>query len=190
MDRQEQSRKAIGFLDLARRRQSDRGYCDRPVEREKIDRCLEAARLAPSACNGQPWFLVVVDEPKLRAAFAGQVKDLVMNHFVTTAPVLVAVVTETPPLVPRLGGHFKNIPYYFMDIGIAVEHFCLQAVDEGLGTCIMGWISERGVKKVLQIPRSKRVPLVVSLGYPKDQALRPKIRKEAGELWGFNKYGR
>ena len=180
----------MNFLDLARRRQSDRGYIDRPVAREAIERCLEAARLAPSACNSQPWFFVVVDEPVLRAQVAQQCRDLVMNHFVESAPVLVAVVAETPALIPRLAGHVKGKQYYLMDVGIAVEHFCLQAADEGLGTCIIGWFGEKAVKRLLQIPARKRVPLVIALGYPKDTTTRLKVRKDVGEIRRYNGYAR
>lgn len=180
----------MSFLDLARRRQSDRGYSDQAVSREQLDRCLEAARLAPSACNGQPWYFIAVDDPALRSALADQVKDLVMNHFVTTAQVLVAVVAQTPPLVPRLAGHWKNKPYYLIDIGIAAEHFCLQAADEGLGSCIIGWFKEREVQRLLGVPKSKRVLLVIALGYAQEPGTRPKVRKEPRDVWGYNGYRR
>jgi nitroreductase len=176
----------MSFLDLVRKRQSDRGYTDCPVGRESIGRCLEAARLAPSAYNSQPWFFVVVDEPGLRAQVAGQCRDLVMNHFVDTAPVLVAVVAETPPLIPRLAGHLKDKQYYLMDIGIAAEHFCLQAAEEHLGTCIIGWFNEKGLKRLLRIPKGKRIALVIALGHPKDTTVRAKLRKELSEISRYN----
>ena len=178
----------MSFLDLARRRQSDRGYSDRPVRRERIERCLEAAMVAPSACNSQPWFFVVVDEPALRTEVAERLHDLVMNRFALSAPVLVAVVAEQPTLLPRLGGLFKDKPYYLMDIGMAVENFCLQAADEGLGTCIIGWFDEPGVKERLGIPKAKRVPLVIAVGYPLNPAARPKVRRGPIETWAYNRY--
>lgn len=176
------------FLDLASRRQSDRGYSDRPVDRAQIERCLEAARLAPSACNSQPWFFVVVDEPQLRLSVAEKLQDMVMNRFVASAPVLVAVVAEPPSLVPRLAGLLKDKPYYLMDIGMAVEHLCLQATDEGLGSCILGWFDEQGVKSLLGIPRGKRVPLVICLGHPLDPSTRPKVRKGTEDIRSYNGY--
>src|SRR5262245_49668080 len=100
----------VNFLELARLRQSDRGYTDVRVERAKIERCLEAAMVAPSACNSQPWFFVVVDDPMLRGDVAKCLSDAVMNRFAVTAPVLVAVVAEQAPLVPRLGGLIKDKP--------------------------------------------------------------------------------
>jgi nitroreductase len=178
----------MSFLDLARRRQSDRGFCDRAVDRERIERCLEAALLAPSACNSQPWFFVAVDDPALRTALAEALQDLVMNRFALSAPVLVAVVAEKPALLPRLGGLIKDKPYWLMDIGMAVGNFCLQATDEGLGTCIIGWFDEPKVRKLLGIPRAKRVPLVVALGYPLDPTVRPKVRKAPDETRAYNRY--
>ena len=178
----------MSFLDLARRRQSDRGYSDRTVEREIIERCLEAARVAPSACNSQPWFFVVVDEPALRVAVAERLHDMVMNRFALTAPVLVAVVAEKPGLLPRFGGLVKDKPYHLMDIGMAVENFCLQATDEGLGTCIVGWFDEKGVQRLLGIPGGKRVPLVIALGYPENPVIREKVRKSPEQTWSYNVY--
>ncbi len=178
----------MSFLDLAKKRQSDRGYTNQPVEREQIGRCLEAARLAPSACNSQPWFFVVVDEPSLCKAIAGELAGIAMNRFATTAPVLVAVVAEKPSLLPRLGALVKDKPYYLMDIGMAAEHFCLQAADEGLGSCIIGWFNETGVKQLLGIPKEKRVPLVIALGHPADRTTRPKMRRDTDEVRSFNSY--
>ena len=179
----------MDFLDLARRRQSDRGYADRALSREQIERCLEAAALAPSACNSQPWFFVVVDEPQLRGRVAGLLQDRVMNRFAPSAPVLVAVVVEKPSLLPRLGGLLKDKPYEWLDVGMAVEHFCLQATQEGLGSCIIGWFDEAGVKELLGVPKARRVPLVITLGYPQDSAVRPKLRKGATATWSYNRYG-
>jgi len=179
----------MDFIDLARRRQSDRGYAERPVERQQIERCLEAAALAPSACNSQPWFFVVVDDPQLRTRVAGLLQDRVMNRFAPSAPVLVAVVVEKPSLLPRLGGLLKGKPYEWLDVGMAVEHFCLQATQEGLGSCIIGWFDEGGVKELLGVPKSRRVPLVITLGYPQDPTVRPKVRKGAAATWSYNRYG-
>ena len=178
----------MSFLHLAGRRQSDRDYSDRPVSREQIERCLEAARLAPSACNSQPWFFVVVDDQSLRQAVAESLHDRVMNRFVLSAPALVVVVAETPRLIPRLAGLFKDKPYYLMDIGMAVENFCLQATDEGLGSCILGWFDEQGVKRRLGIPKDKRVPLVIALGYPREAAPKVKVRKALEEIRSYNGY--
>lgn len=179
----------MDFLDLANRRESVRAYSDKPVDRVAVERCLQAARLAPSACNSQPWYFVAVDDPAVRTPLAECLYDAVMNRFVDQAPVLIAVVAETPPLVPRLAGHWKGKPYWLMDIGMAVEHFCLQAASEGLGTCILGWFDEAGVKRVLGVPRARRIPLAITLGYPRGEP-RGKARKEPAAVWGWNRYAK
>ncbi len=107
------------FLELVTIRQSDRKYTDKPVEREKIERCLEAARLAPSASNSQPWTFVVVDEPELKDKVArktfGPAKTF--NKFVPQAPVIVAIVMEKPKMITEVGGRIKKKEYPLMDEG-------------------------------------------------------------------------
>jgi nitroreductase len=180
----------MSFLDLAGRRQSVRSYKEDPVERAKIEKCLEAARLAPSACNSQPWKFVVVDDPDLKNAVARQTfgKLVSFNKFTLKAPVLIAIVTENPKFTAQVGGILKDKSYYTYDIGASVENLCLQAVEEGLGTCILGWFDEDGVKKLLGIPKDKRVDLLISVGYPESVEVRPKSRKDLNEIITYNKY--
>ena len=136
------------FSELILKRQSDRKYQDKPVARELIIKCIEAARMAPSACNSQPWTFVVVDEPELCAEMASAAASIGMNKFVAQAPVIVAVVQERMNLSARIGCAIKDKEYSLLDIGIAVEHFCLQAAELGLGTCILGWFDEKKVRKI------------------------------------------
>ena len=166
------------FLDLANRRQSTRRYLDQPVPREVIDRCLEAARLAPSACNSQPWNFIVVDRDPLRrelaaVAFSG---IYAMNRFAGQAGALIVVVTERSKYAARLGGMLRGIQYSLVDIGIAGEHLALQAAEEGLGTCWLGWFDEKAVKQTLNLARKVRIDVMFSLGYPADTDIRPKKR--------------
>jgi nitroreductase len=167
-----------------------RRYLDKPVEREKIARCLEAARLSPSTSNSQPWRFVVVDDPDLRTTVARQSAGPLgsFNTFAAQAPVLVAVVTEAPNVTVRIGGLLKTRDYSLIDIGIAAVQFCLQATELGLGTCLIGWFDERGVKRALGIPRDRRVHLLVTLGYPVDPLPRPKRRKSLGQIHAYNRY--
>lgn len=176
------------FLDLVEKRQSIRKYAPRPVPRDAIERCLEAARLAPSACNSQPWSFIVLDDEKLKngvaeKAFSGAYK---MNSFAKTAPVLVIVVTERSTYFARLGGFFRGTQYNLIDIGIACEHFVLQAAEEGIGTCWMGMFNEKAVKKILRIPKSKKVDVIISMGYPAADEILQKIRKPLQEMANFN----
>jgi nitroreductase len=179
------------FLELIEKRQSDRKYIDRVVEREKIECCLEAARLAPSASNSQPWSFVVVDEPELKKKVAaksvGPLRSF--NNFVSQAPVIIAIIMEKPKIITELGGRIKQKEYPLIDIGIAAEHFCLQATEEGLGTCMLGWFDEKAVKALLHVPEQKSISLLITLGYtPTDYKHRKKIRKPAEKLVKWNKY--
>lgn len=179
------------FLKLAGKRQSVRGYRPAPVEKEKLERCLEAARLAPSACNAQPWTFVVVSDPGIKNQLADLTSDrwLPLNHWTKQAPVHVVIVVERANLTSRLGGRLKKRDFPWMDVGIAAEHFCLQAAGEGLGTCMLGWFKEDKVRVLLNIPAGKRIGLIITLGYPDDPSIRPKIRKTLQEMVRWNRYG-
>ena len=176
----------MDFSELVQKRQSDRKYASRPVERDLVVTCLEAARLAPSACNSQPWKFVVVDDRELVRKVGEAAAGMGMNGFAREVPVIVAVVLEKMNLTARIGSVIKDKEYSLLDVGIAVEHFCLQAAELGLGTCIMGWFNEKKVKELLGI-RGKRVPLLISLGYPAGEN-RKKIRKSMDEMSSWNKY--
>jgi nitroreductase len=178
------------FLSLTNKRQSVRNYLPQEVEEEKINRCIEAARLAPSACNAQPWKFIIVDDPelKLKVATASASKVLGVNKFIKECPVIIAVVRESPNISSKMGMIIKDKPYPIMDVGIAVSHFCLQATAEGLGTCIIGWFNEKQVKKLLNIPRGKRLDLLISVGYAADEKIVPKQRKTTEQMSSRNKY--
>ncbi len=181
----------MDFLELVQHRQSVRAYDpNRAIEPEKLERCIEAVRLSPSACNAQPWKLVVVDDPVLKdkVAQAAASRLLGFNHFTRQAPILVAVVREEANLTLKIGTLLKDKPYPLLDIGIAVAHFCLQGAAEGLGTCIMGWFDETKVKQLLKIPKNKRIELIIAIGYPAKEQIRIKTRKTTAEICSFNKY--
>lgn len=175
------------FSELVQKRQSDRKYAPKPVAREHILKCLEAARMAPSACNSQPWKFVVVDDRVRLIQISDAAIGLGMNKFTVQVPVLVAVVQENMNLEAKAGAVVKNKDYSMMDLGMAVENFCLQAAELGLGTCIMGWFDEKKVKDVLGVPRGRRVQLLIALGHP-DAPTRSKVRKPLEEMSSWNEY--
>lgn len=177
------------MLSLMKRRQSERKYLDLPVEKEKIERIVEAGRISPSACNGQPWHFIVVDDPGLRQEVAAATESAVlrMNSFVREAPVLIVVVREKSNLTSRAGDLIKQKNYSLIDIGIATASIVYQATAEGLGTCIIGWVDDRRIRKVLGIPASRKVELVITVGYT-DNRLREKVRKLPGDVISYNKY--
>ena len=118
---------------------------------------------------------IIVAEKAFSGAFA-------MNAFAKVAPILVVVIRERSTYFAKLGGAFRGIQFSLLDIGIAVEHFILQAAEEGLGTCWIGWFNEKAVKKVLGIPRHKKIDAVVSLGYPQENTIPDKTRKSLSAM--------
>lgn len=179
----------MAFLELAKKRKSCRSYSSTSVPREIIDRCLEAARLAPSACNSQPWYFIVIDDKNLKDRLAGTAFSGIysINSFAKDAPVLIAAVTERSNYIARLGGYFRGIQYSLIDIGIACEHIILQAEEEGLGTCWLGWFNEGAVKKILGLSREERIDVIISIGYSEDPEGGDKARKSLTEIRGFNR---
>jgi nitroreductase len=141
-------------------RKSVRSFKDKPVEREKIEKLLDAARLAPSASNRQEWRFVVVTDPEKRKALAVAAKN---QAFVGQAPVVLACCAETDNHVMMCG-----LPCFPIDVAIAIDHITLAAVELGLGTCWIGAFDEKEVKKILGIPDEIRVVQLLPIGYPVD----------------------
>lgn len=179
----------VSLLSLIRQRQSDRNYEAKPIEPEKMERVMEAARLAPSACNAQPWKFVVIDDLELknRVADATSSRIVPINHFTKQAPVIIAVVEERANITSRVGTAVKGTEFPPIDIGISVGQLCLQAAVEGLGTCIVGWFDHKKVKELLKIPKNRRVPLLVVIGYPVGKT-RDKVRKDIDQIVSKNRY--
>ena len=181
----------MALLDLLRQRKSVRDFLDKPVERDKIMLCLEAARLAPSACNSQPWKFIVVDDEQLKnklcsAAFGG---IYFTNSFCKMAPVMVVVISEKSKFLARIGGLFRGTKYYLIDIGVACEHFVLQAEELGLGTCWIGWFDEGAVKSTLNIPKHEKIDILIALGYyDRDEVTSEHGREPMDEIVSFNSY--
>jgi nitroreductase len=177
------------MLEMIVNRQSDRKYSNKQIEKYKLERILEAGRMAPSACNAQPWKFIVVSDPGLirKIAEAASARLIGMNVFVSQAPVLLIVVREKPNFSSRVGGTIKRRDYSLIDIGIASENICLQASAEGIGSCMIGWFDENLLKEILSIPRSKRVELIITLGYSLSEK-KEKKRKPADLTVSYNKY--
>ena len=171
----------MDFLEIARMRQSCRRYDEnRTVEKEKLDAVLEAARLAPSACNGQPYtFTVCYGQAAKEVAQA--TTGMGMNRFAAQAPVMI-VVAEAPYVKSAaLGAKVKNNDYRSIDIGIATAYLTAEATAQGLSTCILGWFDDEKIRKICGINHPVR--LVITLGYAHaEDELRAKKRKERSEL--------
>lgn len=180
----------MDFFELINKRQSDRGYLEKEVSREDIKTIIDSARLAPSACNSQPWTFVVVDDKSISEKIAKNLYDplIGINKFALTAPVFIVIVAEKRNLTSGIGSIVKGADYTSLDIGIACEHICLAAANLNLGTCMMGWFKEKNIKDILNIPKGREIKLVISLGYVKNEKTRKKVRKDIDEVLKFNSY--
>ena len=178
----------MDFLRLVMSRQSDRAYDkEHSVEPEKLERILEAARLAPSACNAQPWKFVVVTDRELSRKVGKAAAGLGMNKFAKDAPVHILIVEESANIISLLGGKVKDKHFPLIDVGIAASHIVLAAESEGLGSCILGWFDEKEIKQLTGIPASKRLLLDIIVGYPLKEK-RKKIRKVKEKVISYNGY--
>ena len=178
----------MDFLRLVMSRQSDRAYDkEHSVEPEKLERILEAARLAPSACNAQPWKFVVVTDRELSRKVGKAAAGLGMNKFAKDAPVHILIVEESANITSLLGGKVKDKHIPLIDVGIAASHIVLAAESEGLGSCILGWFDEKEIKQLTGIPASKRLLLDIIVGYPLKEK-RKKIRKVKEKVISYNGY--
>ncbi len=167
------------FKETISKRQSIREYEDKPVPQDKLNRVLEAARLAPSGSNRQPWKFIVVKDSQRRRELAQAANQ---QTFVGQAPVIIAAVATNPDRIMSCG-----IPSYAVDLAIAITQMTLAAVDEGLGTCWIGAFSQDKVRETLGVPAKYKVVTVLPVGYPKRESM-TKMRKSLEEVVCYEKF--
>jgi len=169
----------MNLYEVIKSRYSVRSYLDRPVEQEKLDRILDAARLAPSGSNRQPWKFVVVRDTETRKKLVPACSN---QEFVGQAPVVIAGVGLMPDRIMSCG-----VPGDPVDVAIALEHVALAATAEGLGTCWIGSFHQDQIRTLLGIPANAKVIEVMTLGYPADHP-QPKTRKPMKELVCYDQW--
>lgn len=176
----------MNFLEIANQRQSCRRFDpDRTIEREKLERIIEAGILSPSACNGQPYHFTVC-EGETAKKVAKCCTDIGINKFVYDVPVMLVISEEPYCKMAATGAKLKHNDYRSIDIGIASAYLTAAATAEGVESCILGWINDEQIRKVCGISGAAR--LVIALGYPKEgYEIRPKKRKGFDELVTFIK---
>jgi nitroreductase len=177
------------ILPVILERRSVRRFDLKPVERGKILACIEAARLAPSAENGQPCRYVVLDDPEKKRAFGESAFSGVYRptRWAMNAPVLAAICVKRSAAAGWLGPLIQGTPYFWIDAGIAGEHFVLQAQSMGLGTCWIGWFDGRRAGKALGLPKTMRVAQLIAAGYPAAGGVRgPRRRLETETIVRWN----
>ncbi len=171
----------MSFFEIAEMRQSCRSYDEqRMVEDEKLLAILSAARLAPSACNGQPYHITVC-KGNIAKAVAKETQGIGINGFATQAPILLVISEEEYVKTAAFGAKVTGNDYRSIDVGILAAFITAEATSQGLGTCILGWFNEKKVRELCGIKGTVR--LVITLGYASaSDKLRPKKRKTLEEL--------
>ena len=173
----------MNFTEIALARQSCRSYDEnRAVEEEKLTAILEAAQLAPSACNSQPYHFTVCRGEAAKAV-AAATQGMGMNKFSSQAPVLIVISDADYNKSAALGAKVKGNDYRSIDIGITTAYLTAEATAQGLSTCILGWLDDEKIRKICGIDHPVR--LVITLGYAKDDPLRNKKRKELSQLVSY-----
>ena len=174
----------MNFTEIAQRRYSCRKYDPtREVEQEKIDAIVEAARLSPSACNGQPYHITVC-KGEVAKKVAKAVGGMGMNEFAADAPVMLVMSEEPYVKLAALGAKLKKNDYRSIDIGIVAAYITAEATAQGLSTCILGWLDDAEIRDICHLDGTVR--LVIALGYAKEgDPIREKKRKSVQELVSF-----
>ena len=172
----------MSFLKLVETRESCRLFNGDQVSLDALEKLIEIARLAPSACNGQPWHFTVMNDSKMI-----EVVSASMQAFNQKAGAFIVITEENTKLIARAGEVIKDQCYRSIDIGIVTAYITLAATEMGISNCIIGWFNEKKVKKALNIPSKKRVRLIISLGYTDETKIRPKKRKEMSEIVNYLK---
>lgn len=168
------------LFEALRARESCRAYMDKPLEKEKIEKLLEIACLAPSAGNGQPWRFVAVTDPAILKPLAEMTRTPNINQWVDQAPCVIALWEETSQkMVDRYGEQYLNNHWPVVDSGLCALQLCLAATGMGIGSCILGYFPQEEAKQLLNIPDHGRLRLLITLGYPKEENA-PREKKRLG----------
>ncbi len=175
----------IDFLDICLRRQSCRQFADRPVEHDKLVKCVEAGRLTPSACNSQPWSFVVAETPEVVAQVATCGQQLKLNSFLSKAKAFIVVVEEYAVLNQAIRCFLDSQYFAKNDLGAATLQICLEAETQGLGSCIIGMYDRAKLCEILDLPRETRFGSLIALGYPLEDKVRAKDRKPLDKIVKF-----
>lgn len=170
----------MSFLELAKKRYSVRSYLDRPVEKEKLLQVLEAARIAPSAVNKQPWNFIVVTNENTK----NKIAETYPREWFKTAPAVIVVCGNHSKSWKRKDGK----DHCNIDVAIAIDHMTLAATDLGLGTCWVCAFDAKQCHKILGLPENLEVIALIPIGYPADTAPENKNRMDISEIVSWEKY--
>jgi nitroreductase len=180
----------VTFDEIVKTRRSVREFEDRPVSNQDILAMVEAARWAPSACNGQTWrFIAVTDKERIKRICKEGMRAVISNKWLREAPLIIVGCSDLDIIANKIGARITGIDYYAIDFGIAMEHIVLKATELGLGTCWVGWFNEEKLKAVLDIPEKVRTMALLAVGYPKDTPAEKRTRKPIGKILFSERWG-
>ena len=165
------------YFELINQRQSCRKYAAVPLEQHKFIACVESGRIAPSAYNAQPWHFYAVNDQAVSAQVALALQDKGMNKYTSACPAFIVITEDNGSFTSAVGAKAKDQDFKSIDIGIAAAHIILAASAQGLGSCAIGWFNEDNLRETLSIPKSRRVRLVIAIGYADNEPPRKKSRK-------------
>jgi len=174
------------FIELVKHRTSCRSYEAKPVPREHLELMLEAARLAPSACNKQPWRFAVVEDEATRMRLVGEAfLTGIPMKWAMDAGAIIALGMEKSAVTHKIAPKISGVDYPLLDLGIAGEHLVLQAEELGLGTCWIGWIKPKAVQKIVGWPRRIEPVGLITVGWlgSADRKTRPRLNREDIVKW-------
>jgi len=176
------------LFEVIRLRKSVRKYTEQPIERRNIEQCVEAARLAPSADNIQPWRFIVIDDPEMKKEYVRFVCSGIYRktRFIQNAPALIVVIAKLHPVVHRLGKIVTRTSIHLIDIGIAGEHLVLRARDMGIGTCWINFFNVKRAQRFLGLSRTYTVASMIAMGYPAAGATRDRPKLPMKKILFFN----
>ncbi len=179
-------------FEIIKNRRSVRRFNPKDVENEKLGVILESGRFAPSSSNSQTWHFIIVrcKETIMRLAEAVPFGPRSVNQWMVTSPLIIAACARPDPILHRMG-QIVDKDYHRIDVAIAVEHMVLTATDLGIDSCIVGWFSRRKARRILQLPPSMEVVLLLVLGYGQEDGVRPRRkRKRLEDIVSFEGYGK
>ena len=175
----------LDFFTLAQKRESCRDFQNIRPSKEQLVKCIEAARLSPSACNSQPWKFIVINDETVSPKIARCTQDMGFNKFTSDCPALIVVCEDKANLAAKFGGAMKDQKFAPIDIGLAVAHICYAATEQGLSTCILGWLNEKKIIETLGLDKDTKIRLVIAIGYASDKPLREKKRKPLEKIMTY-----
>lgn len=175
----------MDFFTAVQNRYSCRNFSPKKVERADITEIMDAVLKSPSACNSQPWKFIIVDDAKVLPELKAH---LSFNKFCQNVTAFAVMVQTGANLTEKLGNIAAGKDFTSIDHGIAVQTLCLAAAAKGIDSCILGMFSQSAIKKLLKVPKAKKITLIVALGYSEQPPKKRSSRKDAGEVISYNSY--